>query len=142
LFAFWILCLLSDFILVLSCVCPGLFTVNYCGIRLCIVIYLFILSVKGLLFFLLIGYLVNDDPEPNSMYSLVRLFVKKNCKQSHLYLTQLKLNRDAFFGYTYSQRYFNDGQDLRLQEAERDSCRPSSRFPREPTARSNHARLY
>ena len=45
---------------------------------------------------------VNDDPEPNSMYSLIRLFDKKkmeyfdnNYRQSHLYLSQRKLNKDC-----------------------------------------------
>lgn len=54
---------------------------------------------------------VNDDPEPNSMYSLVRLFDKKkmkyfdeNYKQSHLYLSQRKLNRDCL----------DDGKQLEL----------------------------
>jgi hypothetical protein len=54
---------------------------------------------------------VNDDPLPNSMYSLVRLFDKKkmeyfdeNYKQSHLYLSQRKLNRDCL----------DDGKQLEL----------------------------
>jgi hypothetical protein len=45
---------------------------------------------------------VNDDPEPNSMYSLIRLFDKKkmeyfdnNYRQSHLYLSQRKFNKDC-----------------------------------------------
>ena len=44
----------------------------------------------------------NDDPVPNSMYSLIRLFDKKkmeyfdnNYKQSHLYLSQRKFNKDC-----------------------------------------------
>ena len=54
---------------------------------------------------------VNDEPEPNSMYSLVRLFDKKkmeyfdeNYKQSHLYLSQRKFNRDCL----------DDGKQLEL----------------------------
>jgi hypothetical protein len=54
---------------------------------------------------------VNDDPLPNSMYSLVRLFDKKkmeyfdeNYKQSHLYLSQRKLNKDCL----------DDGKQLEL----------------------------
>ena len=54
---------------------------------------------------------VNDDPLPNSMYSLVRLFDKKkmeyfdeNYKQSHLYLSQRKFNRDCL----------DDGKQLEL----------------------------
>lgn len=54
---------------------------------------------------------VNDDPEPNSMYSLVRLFDKKkmeyfdeNYRQSHLYLSQRKLNKDCL----------DDGKQLEL----------------------------
>jgi hypothetical protein len=54
---------------------------------------------------------VNDEPLPNSMYSLVRLFDKKkmeyfdeNYKQSHLYLSQRKLNRDCL----------DDGKQLEL----------------------------
>jgi hypothetical protein len=54
---------------------------------------------------------INDDPVPNSMYSLVRLFDKKkmeyfdkNYKQSHLYLSQRKLNRDCL----------DDGKQLEL----------------------------
>ena len=53
----------------------------------------------------------NDDPEPNSMYSLVRLFDKKkmeyfdeNYKQSHLYLSQRKFNKDCL----------DDGKQLEL----------------------------
>jgi hypothetical protein len=48
---------------------------------------------------------IEDDPEPNSMYSLVRLFDKKkmeyfdeNYKQSHLYLSQRKFNKDCLDG--------------------------------------------
>ena len=48
---------------------------------------------------------IEDDPKPNSMYSLVRLFDKKkmeyfdeNYKQSHLYLSQRKFNRDCLDG--------------------------------------------
>ena len=54
---------------------------------------------------------VNDDPLPNSMYSLVRLFDKKkmeyfdkNYQQSHLYLSQRKFNRDCL----------DDGKQLEL----------------------------
>ena len=54
---------------------------------------------------------VNDDPLPNSMYSLVRLFDKKkmeyfdkNYQQSHLYLSQRKLNKDCL----------DDGKQLEL----------------------------
>ena len=54
---------------------------------------------------------VNDDPEPNSMYSLVRLFDKKkmeyfdkNYKQSHLYLSSRKFNNDCL----------DDGKQLEL----------------------------
>jgi hypothetical protein len=53
----------------------------------------------------------SDDPEPNSMYSLVRLFDKKkmeyfdeNYKQSHLYLSQRKFNKDCL----------DDGKQLEL----------------------------
>ena len=53
----------------------------------------------------------NDDPEPNSMYSLVRLYDKKrmecfdeNYKQNHLYLSQRKFNRDCL----------DDGKQLEL----------------------------
>ena len=53
----------------------------------------------------------NDDPEPNSMYSLVRLYDKKrmeyfdeNYKQSHLYLSQRKFNKDCL----------DDGKQLEL----------------------------
>jgi hypothetical protein len=52
-----------------------------------------------------------DDPEPNSMYSLVRLYDKKrmeyfdeNYKQSHLYLSQRKFNKDCL----------DDGKQLEL----------------------------
>lgn len=45
---------------------------------------------------------VNDDPEPNSMYSLIRLFDKKkmeyfeeNFKDNHLYLSRRNFNRDC-----------------------------------------------
>ena len=55
---------------------------------------------------------LNDDPEPNSMYSLVRLFDKKkmeyfdeNYKQSHLYLSQRKLNKDCL----------DDGKQLEIE---------------------------
>ena len=48
---------------------------------------------------------IEDEPEPNSMYSLVRLFDKKkmeyfdeNYKQSHLYLSQRKFNKDCLDG--------------------------------------------
>jgi hypothetical protein len=48
---------------------------------------------------------IEDDPEPNSMYSLVRLFDKKKMeyfgeiyKQSHLYLSQRKFNKDCLDG--------------------------------------------
>ena len=48
---------------------------------------------------------IEDDPEPNSMYSLVRLFDKKkmeyfdeNYRQSHLYLSQRKFNKDCLDG--------------------------------------------
>ena len=62
--------------------------------------------------FLFLSYLVSsDDPEPNSMYSLVRLFDKKkmeyfdeNYKQSHLYLSQRKFNKDCL----------DDGKQLEL----------------------------
>jgi hypothetical protein len=54
---------------------------------------------------------VNDDPEPNSMYSLIRLFDKKkmeyfdeNFKDNHLYLSQRKFNKDCF----------DDGKQLEL----------------------------
>ena len=54
---------------------------------------------------------VNDDPLPNSMYSLVRLFDKKkmeyfdkNYQKSHLYLSQRKLNKDCL----------DDGKQLEL----------------------------
>jgi hypothetical protein len=54
---------------------------------------------------------INDDPEPNSMYSLIRLFDKKkmeyfdeNYKQSHLYLSQRKFNKDCL----------DDGKQLEL----------------------------
>jgi hypothetical protein len=53
----------------------------------------------------------NDDPVPNSMYSLIRLFDKKkmeyfdnNYKQSHLYLSQRKFNKDCL----------DDGKQLEL----------------------------
>jgi hypothetical protein len=53
----------------------------------------------------------NDDPIPNSMYSLVRLYDKKrmeyfddNFKQNHLYLSQRKFNRDCL----------DDGKQLEL----------------------------
>ena len=53
----------------------------------------------------------SDDPEPNSMYSLVRLYDKKrmeyfdeNYKQSHLYLSQRKFNKDCL----------DDGKQLEL----------------------------
>ena len=53
----------------------------------------------------------NDDPEPNSMYSLVRLFDKKkmeyfdeNFKDNHLYLSQRKFNKDCL----------DDGKQLEL----------------------------
>jgi hypothetical protein len=53
----------------------------------------------------------NDDPEPNSMYSLVRLYDKKrmeyfdeNYKQNHLYLSQRKFNKDCL----------DDGKQLEL----------------------------
>jgi hypothetical protein len=53
----------------------------------------------------------NDDPVPNSMYSLVRLFDKKkmeyfdnNYRQSHLYLSQRKFNKDCL----------DDGKQLEL----------------------------
>ena len=48
---------------------------------------------------------IEDDPEQNSMYSLVRLFDKKkmeyfddNYKQSHLYLSQRKFKKDCLDG--------------------------------------------
>ena len=48
---------------------------------------------------------IEDEPEPNSMYSLVRLFDKKkmkyfdeNYKESHLYLSQRKFNKDCLDG--------------------------------------------
>ena len=48
---------------------------------------------------------IEDEPESNSMYSLVRLFDKKkmeyfdeNYKQSHLYLSQRKFNKDCLDG--------------------------------------------
>jgi hypothetical protein len=54
---------------------------------------------------------MNDDPEPNSMYSLVRLFDKKkmeyfdeNFKDNHLYLSQRKFNKDCL----------DDGKQLEL----------------------------
>ena len=54
---------------------------------------------------------VNDDPEPNSMYSLIRLFDKKkmeyfdeNFKDNHLYLSQRKFNKDCL----------DDGKQLEL----------------------------
>jgi hypothetical protein len=53
----------------------------------------------------------NDDPIPNSMYSLIRLFDKKkmeyfdnNYRQSHLYLSQRKFNKDCL----------DDGKQLEL----------------------------
>jgi hypothetical protein len=53
----------------------------------------------------------SDEPLPNSMYSLVRLFDKKkmeyfdeNYKKSHLYLSQRKFNRDCL----------DDGKQLEL----------------------------
>ena len=54
---------------------------------------------------------MNDDPEPNSMYSLIRLFDKKkmeyfdkNFKDNHLYLSQRKFNKDCL----------DDGKQLEL----------------------------
>ena len=54
---------------------------------------------------------INDDPEPNSMYSLIRLFDKKkmeyfdkNFKDNHLYLSQRKFNKDCL----------DDGKQLEL----------------------------
>ena len=54
---------------------------------------------------------IEDDPEPNSMYSLVRLLDKKkmeyfdeNYRQSHLYLSQRKFNKDCL----------DDGKQLEL----------------------------
>ena len=54
---------------------------------------------------------VNDDPEPNSMYSFVRLFDKKkmeyfdeNYGKSHLRLSQRKLHKDCL----------DDGKQLEL----------------------------
>ena len=53
----------------------------------------------------------NDDPEPNSMYSLIRLFDKKkteyfdeNFKDNHSYLSQRKFNTDCL----------DDGEQLEL----------------------------
>jgi hypothetical protein len=53
----------------------------------------------------------NDEPEPNSMYSLVRLYDKKrleyfdeNYKQNRLYLSQRKFNKDCL----------DDGKQLEL----------------------------
>ena len=53
----------------------------------------------------------NDDPVPNSMYSLIRLFDKKkmeyfdeNFKDNHLYLSQRKFNKDCL----------DDGKQLEL----------------------------
>jgi hypothetical protein len=53
----------------------------------------------------------SDDPVPNSMYSLIRLFDKKkmeyfdeNYKHSHLYLSQRKFNKDCL----------DDGKQLEL----------------------------
>ena len=53
----------------------------------------------------------SDDPVPNSMYSLVRLYDKKrmeyfdeNYKQNHLYLSQRKFNKDCL----------DDGKQLEL----------------------------
>ena len=49
---------------------------------------------------------INDDPQPNSKYSLIRLYKKKKkmkCfdeiyKQSHIYLSQRKFNKDCLDG--------------------------------------------
>ena len=53
----------------------------------------------------------SDEPEPNSMYSLIRLFDKKkmeyfdeNFKDNHLYLSQRKFNKDCL----------DDGKQLEL----------------------------
>ena len=37
----------------------------------------------------------NYDPEPNSMYSLVRLYDDENYKQNHLYLSKKKFSKDC-----------------------------------------------